>query len=69
MNEINELYELLNNKLNDIELKIIKMSYGLGCRQYKQKEIANILNVPQYKISRIKNKALHKLKNNINDII
>jgi len=48
--------------LDDIERKIIKMSFGIGCREYKQKEIANILNIPQYKVSRIKKRVLERLK-------
>ena len=40
------------------------MSYGIGCREYKQKEMAKILHIPQYKISRIKNRLL---KDGINE--
>ncbi len=58
----NELYTILDTKLDDIERKIIKMSFGIGCREYKQKEIANILNIPQYKVSRIKKRVLERLK-------
>lgn len=64
---------LLNNKtvitdeeLNDMENKIVKMSFGIGCREYKQREIAYILGIPQYKISRIKNRSLKRLRNCIN---
>ena len=69
MNETNnQLYFVLNNKLSDLERKIIKMSYGIGCREYKQVEIAKILDIQQYKVSRIKKKALEQLKKYINSI-
>ena len=58
----NELYTILDTKLDDIERKIIKMSFGIGFREYKQKEITNILNIPQYKVSRIKKRVLERLK-------
>lgn len=61
------LHEIINNKLSDIEKKIIKMYYGIGCREYKQKEIADILNIKQYTVSRIKNKAIDKLRKYINN--
>ena len=61
-----ELYKILDNELSEIEQKIIRMSYGIGCNEYKQKEISKILNIPQYKISRIKSRALSKLKKCIN---
>lgn len=63
----NELYELLDC-LNGLEKNIIKMSYGIGCREYKQIEIAELLNIPQYKISRIKKRALEWLKNCVNNL-
>ena len=69
LNETNqELYDILNNKLNDIERKIIKWSFGIGCKTYKQVEIVKMLNIPQYKVSRIKKKALMKLKKCISEI-
>ena len=69
LNETNqELYDILNNKLNDIERKIIKWSFGIGCKTYKQVEIVKMLNIPQYKISRIKKKALMKIKKCISEI-
>ena len=61
------LHEIINNKLSDIEKKIIKMYYGIGGREYKQKEIAEILNIKQYTVSRIKNKTIDKLRKYINN--
>ena len=57
-----KIYDIINNELNEIETKIIKMSFGLGNKQYKQTEIEKILNIPQYKISRIKNRTLRKIR-------
>ena len=56
------LHEIINNKLSNIEKKVIKMYYGIGCKEYRQKEIEDILNIKQYTVSRIKNKALDKIK-------
>lgn len=64
-----KLYTLLNTILSDIEKKVIEMIYGIKGKQYKQIEIAVILNIPQYKISRIKKKALKQLKCYINDTV
>ncbi len=64
INETNEeLYLLLKRELNDLERKVIFMSFGLGCREYKQKEIGDILGIPQYKVSRIRSDCLKRLKN------
>ena len=38
------------------------MTFGIECNELKQKEISDIIGLPQYKISRIKNKALKHLK-------
>lgn len=61
------LHEIINNKLSDVEKKVIKMYYRIGCREYKQKGIAEILNIKQYTVSRIKNKAIDKLRKYINN--
>ncbi len=61
--EQDEVKNLLNVELDDIERKILKMTFGIECNELKQKEISDIIGLPQYKISRIKNKALKHLKN------
>lgn len=53
-----ETGEIIETRLNKLERKIIKMSFGINCHEYKQKEISQILDIPQYKISRIKSRAL-----------
>ena len=60
--EQDEVKNLLNVELDDIERKILKMTFGIECNELKQKEISDIIGLPQYKISRIKNKALKHLK-------
>ena len=57
-----EMKRIINDELDENERKIIKMVFGIECRKYKQKEIADILKIPQYKISRIKDKALKHIK-------
>ena len=57
-----EVKKILNVELDDIERKILKMTFGIECNELKQKEISDIIGLPQYKISRIKNKALKHLK-------
>lgn len=49
-----ELHYILDNYLNENERKIIKMLYGIDSKVYKQNEISEILNIPQYKVSRSK---------------
>lgn len=61
------LHEIINNKLSDVEKKVINMYYGIGCREYKQKKIADILNIKQYTVSRIKHKVIDKLRKYINN--
>ena len=57
-----EIYRIINSELNALEKQIIKMFFGIGCKKYKQKEIADILKIPQYKISRIKDNALKHIR-------
>lgn len=61
------LHEIINNKLSDVEKKVIKMYYRIGCRDYIQKEITETLNIKQYTVSRINNKAIDKLRKYINN--
>ena len=62
-----ELHYILNNYLNESERKIIKMLYGIDSKVYKQNEISEILNIPQYKVSRIKIRLLKRIKDCINN--
>lgn len=61
------LRTILNNELSDDERTIIKMLYGIDCPKYKQREISQMLNIPQYKISRIKISLLTRIKDCINN--
>lgn len=54
------------HRLNEREQKIIIMRFGLcGCREYTQKEVADILGISQSYISRIEKKILSELKKSI----
>lgn len=61
------LRNILNNELTDTERTIIKMLYGIDCPKYKQREISQMLNITQYKISRIKIRLLTQIKDCINN--
>src|SRR5574344_1956174 len=50
------------NKLNNKEKIVIKYYFGIGCDELKEDEIAKILGVTRAQISRIKSKALLKLR-------
>lgn len=63
-----DLYNIIKNNLNELEYLIIKMTFGIRCREYKQKEIAKILDIPQYKVSRVKSRSLLKLRDYINNL-
>lgn len=66
--ESNKILEkILNEELTDIERKIIRMIYGIDYPKYKQMEISQILDIPQYKLSKIKNDLLVKIRNYIID--
>ena len=43
------------------------MLYGIDSKVYKQNEISEILNIPQYKVSRIKIRLLKRIKDCINN--
>ena len=59
-NETNEeLNSIVNEYLNDIEKKIVDMYYF---NNTNQNDIANLLNIKQYKVSRINFRLLKKLK-------
>lgn len=60
-----EIRILMNciSKLPDRERQIICMRFGLcGCREYTQKEVAEILGISQSYISRIEKKIIENLK-------
>ncbi len=66
--EINaELYKAIEN-LDETEKFIIINSFGFSDKKYTQAEISKILNKNQAQISRIKERALKKLKDMLGDI-
>ena len=69
LQETNEiLYQIIAENFDTVEQHIIKMLYGLGCREYSQIEISKILNIPQYQVSRIKYRLLKRLKKYIGNL-
>ena len=58
-----ELYEIINQVLNEKEKLIIRMYFGLDTHSRTLKEIAKELNCTHQEIGRIKKTALTKLKN------
>lgn len=65
----NDDLNLIINKmsiLSDKERFVINHTYELNnCKKLSQKEIGNVLNVPQGTISRIKNRAIKKIRKEI----
>lgn len=62
--KIENLYKIINQKLNDREKQIIIMRYGLGgAPELTQREIAKILKISRSYVSRIEKKALEIIKN------
>lgn len=63
--KLQKLRVLLNGILDERELKIIKMRYGIdGEKEQTQREIAKKLKISRSYVSRIETAALQKLKNN-----
>ena len=61
--KLQKLRVLLNGTLDDRELKIIKMRYGIdGEKEQTQREIAKKLKISRSYVSRIETAALQKLK-------
>lgn len=62
--DIKKLYRLLSQVLNQRELEVIKLRYGLyGERELTQREIAKRLNISRSYVSRIEKTAVLKLRN------
>ena len=53
------------NKLNRKEKLIIRYYYGLGVKQLDQKQLSKLLNISQSYVSRLHNRALRKLKKEV----
>lgn len=66
--KIKELYEKMKTVLQDREIKIIEMRFGLDENKPKtQREIAKILNISRSYVSRIETKAIEKLSKEIEE--
>ena len=60
---IKQLYELLEVLLDQRELEVLTLRYGLfNHSQYTQREVSNQLGISRSYVSRIEKKALTKLK-------
>ena len=61
--DIKNLYESINNILNETEKTVIRMRYGLfESKEFTQREVAKVLGISRSYVSRIEKKALEKLK-------
>ena len=59
------IYDAIS-KLNKREQKIVKLRFGLcGCKEYTQKEVADMLGISQSYISRLEKKIMKRLKKEI----
>ena len=64
--KLQKLLVLINGTLDDRELKIIKMRYGIdGEKEQTQREIAKKLGISRSYVSRIETAALEKLRNKL----
>ena len=62
--DIKKLYSLLDQVLNERELEVLKLRYGLyGEKELTQREIAKRLNISRSYVSRIEKNAVLKLRN------
>ncbi len=65
-----ELLWMLLKKLNNRDLEIVKMRFGLmGNSEKTQKEVADIMGISQSYISRIEKKIIGKLKKEITKLV
>jgi RNA polymerase sporulation-specific sigma factor len=64
---INKALNFIKNNLEEREKTILIMRYGLGnTRVYKQKQIAEKLNISRSYVSRIEKSALQKINKYLN---
>ena len=60
---IQKLYEKVENELSDRERLVLKMRYGLyNGEEYTQKEIARQMGISRSYVSRIEKSAIEKLR-------
>jgi len=64
--DIKNLYESIENNLNDTEKTVIRMRYGLfESKEHTQREVANVLGISRSYVSRIEKRAIEKLKKSL----
>lgn len=61
--DIQQLYEAYQEKLNETEKTVIRLRYGLfDSKEHTQREIAEILGISRSYVSRIEKKAIERLR-------
>ena len=61
--DIKELYQAFDQKLTENEKQVISMRYGLfKGKEHTQREVAGVLGISRYYVSRIEKKAIGKLR-------
>lgn len=61
------LNETIKKVLDEREAKIIRMRYGIGCKELTQKQTAIACGISRSYVSRIEKKALEKLRKELDD--
>lgn len=68
-NDIQDIYSVYKEVLNEREKKVIAYRYGLfGGKEYTQKEIGNYLGISRSYVSRIEKSALEKMREAMKEI-
>ena len=57
-----KLYRYMGQVLDEREIEIVQLRFGLAGRAYTQREVGRKLNISRSYVSRIEKKALEKLK-------
>ena len=66
--DVQALYEQMENVLSPRERLVLKMRYGLyGEDEYTQREVADMLGISRSYVSRIEKRALQKLRAALED--
>jgi len=65
--QIFRLFEAICHVLGDREKTVIKMRYGIGCDEFTQREVADLLQISRSYVSRIEKKALSKIGKEMDD--
>lgn len=61
--DIKQLYEAYQEKLNETEKTVIRLRYGLfDSKEHTQREIAEILGISRSYVSRIEKKAIERMR-------